>query len=98
MNNSSMYDIIRHPVITEKTTIMSEQGKYVFDVLSSANKTSIKGAVEAIFGVKVSKVNILNVKGKVKRFKGILGVRQGYKKAIITVLDGQVIDFSGGVK
>lgn len=98
MNNSNIYDIIRSPVITEKTTIMSEQGKYVFDVLSSANKATVKSAVEAIFGVKVAKVNILNVKGKVKRFKGILGLRQGYKKAIITVLDGQVIDFAGGVK
>lgn len=98
MNNSNIYDIIRSPVVTEKTTIMSEQGKYVFDVLASANKTTVKNAVEAIFGVKVAKVNILNVKGKVKRFKGILGLRQGYKKAIITVLDGQVIDFAGGVK
>ena len=77
---------------------MSEIGKYVFEVAEFANKGMVKKAVEEIFGVKVQKVNVLNVKGKKKRFKGINGWRSGYKKAMVTLQGDQTIDFAAGVK
>jgi large subunit ribosomal protein L23 len=98
MTSYVLYDVIRRPVITEKSTIMSEYRKYVFEVAGFANKTMIKKAVEEIFRVKVDKVNVLNVKGKKKRFKGIVGWRSGYKKAMVTLQDNQNIDFAAGVK
>lgn len=94
----SQYDLIRKPLITEKTTILSEQNKYVFQVTTCASKPLIKKAVEAIFEVKVKSVNVLNQKGKVKKFKGTLGRRSDIKKAIVTLENGYNIDFTGGVK
>lgn len=96
--NYNLYDIIRNPIITEKTTMLSEYRKYTFKVLQDANKELVKKAVELVFGVKVQKVNILNLKGKTKRFKGIMGRRSDTKKAIVTLEKNQSIDLAGGVK
>lgn len=92
------YDLIRKPIITEKSTFLGEQGKYVFEVSKDATKPLIKKAVENIFEVKVTSVNILNQKGKVKKFKGTLGRRSDVKKAIVSLEKGSSIDFSGVVK
>ena len=94
----SSFDIIKFPLVTEKTTILSEQGKYVFAVDSGATKDGVAKAIENIFSVKVQAVNILNVKGKTKRFKGRMGKRSDVKKAIVTLEKDNVIDFTGGVK
>lgn len=97
MSKFSNYDVIRAPVVTEKSTLASENGQVVFDVAMSATKTQIKEAVEALFSVKVKAVNTLVRKGKVKRFRNSLGVRNDVKKAIVTLVDGQSIDISTGV-
>lgn len=93
----SKYDLIRSPVITEKSTILGEFGKYTFEVSSRATKASVKAAIEDIFDVKVTNVNILNKKGKVKRFRGVLGRRSDSKKAVVTLEKDQTIDFAGGI-
>ena len=72
--------------------------KYVFEVSPSSNKPSIKKAIEEIFGVKVKAVNVLNQKGKVKRFRGIMGRRSDVKKAIVTLEKDHTIDLAGGIK
>ncbi|HWA17978.1 MAG TPA: 50S ribosomal protein L23 [Devosia sp.] len=97
MSKFSNYDVIRSPVVTEKSTLASENGQVVFDVAIDATKTEIKTAVEALFSVKVKAVNTLVRKGKVKRFRNSLGVRNDVKKAIVTLVDGQSIDISTGV-
>lgn len=96
--NAAMYDIIRRPVVTEKATMASEFGKVVFHVSDCATKVQVKKAVEALFDVKVTKVNTLNTKGKEKRFRGMVGQRSGYKKAVVTLAEGQTIDAMAGVK
>lgn len=95
---SYYYDLIKTPIITEKSTALSEQNKYTFEVSKFAEKSSIKVAIEKIFEVKVEKVNILNIKGKKKRFKGIWGRQSDVKKAIVTLKKDCTIDLSGGVK
>ncbi|SHG44752.1 LSU ribosomal protein L23P [Kaistia soli DSM 19436] len=97
MSNPTHYDIIRSPVLSEKSTIATEQGKVVFNVLKSATKPEIKAAVEALFKVKVTGVNTLVRKGKVKRFRGIVGKQSDLKKAIVTLAEGQSIDVSTGL-
>ena len=97
MSKFSNYDIIRSPVVTEKSTLASEHGQIVFDVAIDATKSDIKAAVEGLFSVKVKAVNTLVRKGKVKRFRNQLGVRNDTKKAIVTLVDGQSIDISTGV-
>ena len=91
------YDTILAPVITEKATYLSEQNKVVFRVADDATKDEIAAAVEALFKVKVTKVNTLNVKGKTKRFRGRVGPRSDVKKAIVTLADGQSIDITTGL-
>lgn len=98
MSVKSHFDLIVRPLITEKATICAESGKYIFEVSSSANKVNVKKAIEKIFEVKVSKVNIINQVGKLKRFKGVIGKRSGYKKAVVTLESGSAIDVVGGVK
>ncbi len=97
MSKFTNYDIIRSPVVTEKSTLASEHGQIVFDVAVNATKSDIKAAVEGLFSVKVKAVNTLVRKGKVKRFRNTLGVRNDTKKAIVTLVDGQSIDISTGV-
>ena len=94
---AAMYDTLLRPVITEKSMMSSEGGKVVFTVPLSATKEDIKAAVEAIFNVKVEKVNTVTQAGKVKRFRGYEGVRSDYKKAVITLADGQNIDVTAGI-
>jgi len=91
------YDIIRRPIITEKANIAAENSKFIFEVLVSADKVIIKKAVEAIFNVKVTQINISNSPAKIKFYKGREGVRKGYKKAVVTLQQGQTIDFTAGV-
>ena len=95
---SKSFDVIRNPIITEKSTLLSEHNKYVFSVLPDSNKLDIRRAIEKIFSVTVTSVRVMNVKGKVKRFKGRKGFTKGYKKAIITLKEGDVIDYEIGIK
>lgn len=92
-----MYEIITAPHITEKATLGSENGQVTFKVPLSATKPKIKQAVEALFDVKVKAVNTLVQKGKTKRFKGIEGKRSDFKKAVITLEEGQTIDMGAGI-
>lgn len=91
------YDIIRAPVITEKSTLGSEHGQVTFRVSMDASKPEIKAAVEKLFDVKVKAVNTLRQKGKIKIFRGRRGKRADYKKAIVTLEEGQAIDVTTGV-
>ena len=81
------HDIILRPWITEKTMAMKEQKRYAFVVDKRSNKTEIKNAIEAIFGVKVAKVNTINMRGKNKRMGRFEGKRPDWKKAIVTLKD-----------
>ncbi|MGH6922973.1 MAG: 50S ribosomal protein L23 [Propylenella sp.] len=91
------YDTVIAPVITEKSTLASEHGKVVFRVAEKATKPEIKAAVEALFNVKVTAVNTLNRAGKSKRFRGVAGKQKGYKKAVVTLAEGQAIDVTTGL-
>ncbi len=97
MIRERMYDVILAPVVTEKSTQGSEHNQVTFRVPRTATKPEIKAGVEALFGVKVTKVNTINMRGKVKRFKGRLGKRADYKKAIVTLAEGDSIDITTGV-
>ena len=97
MNKLAAYDIVRNPVVTEKSTMASEYNQVVFDVAIDASKTDIKAAVEQLFSVKVKAVNTLVRKGKVKRFRGTVGRQSDVKKAIVTLADGQSIDVATGL-
>jgi len=91
------YDVILSPVITEKSTLVSEANQVIFKVAPKANKTDIKAAVEALFNVKVKAVNTLNRAGKRKVFKGIRAVQSDTKRAIVTLEDGYSIDVTTGL-
>ena len=97
MNKLAMYDVIVAPVVTEKSTRVSEYNQVVFKVRKEATKPQIKAAVEGLFGVKVMAVNTLIQKGKMKRFKGRVGFRSDVKKAIVTLAEGQNIDVTTGI-
>lgn len=91
------YDVVRRPVITEKATMASEDGKVIFEVAIDATKKEIAEAVQELFKVEVTKVNTIVTKGKAKRFRGIPGKRKDVKKAIVTLADGQSIDVTTGL-
>ncbi len=91
------YDVIRKPIITEKSTMASENGAVVFEVAIDSSKPQIKEAVETLFGVKVKAVNTTITKGKNKRFRGIKGTRKDVKKAYVTLEEGNTIDVSTGL-
>jgi large subunit ribosomal protein L23 len=96
MNQERIYQVLVSPHISEKSTILAEENsQHVFDVAADATKSEVKTAVEEIFKVKVDKVRILNVKGKIKRFGGRLGKRSDSRKAYITLADGNDIDLAG---
>ena len=97
MNKINLYDSILNPLITEKSTKLSEMNKVVFKVNSSANKRSVKKNIEKIFKVNVVKVNIINKQRRIKTVKGKKVKVQGYKKAIITLKKGQNIDLTTGI-
>lgn len=94
---NSPYDIIRAPVITEKSTIASENNQVIFKVALHADKKRIKQAVETLFDVKVQSVNTLRRKGKVKRLRGIVGKQNDVKQAIVTLAEGHSIDVTTGL-
>ena len=91
------FDVLLSPHITEKATLLSEQNKVVFKIALDASKDEVASAVEAIYNVKVTKVNTIVTKGKTKRFKGIMGRRNDVKKAIVTLAEGQSIDVTTGL-
>ena len=91
------YDVVLSPVITEKTTLLSEHNAVVFRVAQDATKPAIKAAVEALFNVSVTKVNTLVTKGKTKRWKGRPYTRSDVKKAVVTLAEGQSIDVTSGI-
>jgi large subunit ribosomal protein L23 len=93
-----LYDVIQRPVITEKATMFAEQNKVVFRISPTADKSDVKRAVEALFGVNVTKVNTISVKGKAKRFRGRNGQRSDFRKAVVTLKEGQSIDIAAGLK
>ena len=91
------YDVVLAPHITEKSTMVSEHNAVVFKVASDASKPEIKAAIEALFGVNVTNVNTIVTKGKSKRWKGRPYERSDFKKAIITLAEGQSIDVTSGI-
>jgi large subunit ribosomal protein L23 len=94
MREEELYDVIRAPLVTEKSTLVSENNQVIFTVAINASKPDIKEAVERLFNVKVLAVNTLVRKGKVKRFRGVKGRQSDFKKAIITLQEGQTIDIT----
>ena len=86
-------DIIIRPLITEKSTTLMAEGKYVFEVAKAANKIEIAKTISQIFNVKVVSVNTVNVEGKVKRMGRSIGKRSDYKKAIVKLAAGETIEF-----
>ena len=97
MTDLRHYDVIVSPAITEKSTMASEQNQVVFNVAKKATKPEFKAAVETLFGVKVTAVNTLVRKGKVKRFRGTVGRQGDVKKAVVTLADGDSIDVATGL-
>jgi large subunit ribosomal protein L23 len=94
----SSFDILRRPIVTEKSTHQGEIGnKVVFEILPKATKNDVKLAMKEVFSVVVEKVNIINLPAKTKRFKGTIGHRSGTKKAIITLKAGETLNFFDGV-
>ncbi len=97
ISGERLHQLILAPVVSEKSTRVAEkQNEAVFKVLRNAKKPEIKEAVEKLFNVKVEEVRTLNVKGKIKRFGGSVGVRSDWKKAYVTLAAGQEIDFLAG--
>ena len=97
ISQERMYEVIRSPVVTEKTTFISEYNQIVFNVAIDSNKSEIKQAIEGLFKVKVKSVNTLRQNGKIKRFKGTVGKRPESKKAFVTLEEGNSIDITTGI-
>ena len=91
------YEVLRRPIVTEKSTALAAQGKYVFEVLPDANKPQIREAVERAFNVHVQNVNTLMVRGKLKRHGRRIGRQKSWKKAIVTLATGDTIELFEGV-
>ena len=97
MDKIHLYDKILSPMVTEKSTNLSEQNKIVFKVHTGANKTNLKKNIEKIFKVNVTKINIINKQNRTKLAKGKKVKVSGFKKAIITLKKGQSIDLTTGI-
>jgi len=97
ISKERLYGVVIGPVVTEKSTMIGAHNQVTFRVAMTASKPEIKAAVEGLFGVKVQAVNTLRVKGKEKRFRGVLGRRKDYKKAVVTLAEGQSIDMTAGI-
>jgi len=96
MNQERMYQVLLAPHVSEKSTLLAEEkNQHVFRVASDATRSEVKTAVEQIFKVKVERVRIMNVKGKVKRFGGRIGKRSGMRKAYVTLAAGNDIELAG---
>ena len=97
MSNNRLMNVLLAPRVTEKSTRVGEQSnQYVFRVVTDAEKSEVRDAVEMLFGVNVESVRIVNVKGKTKAFRNRQGKRSDWKKAYVRVQEGQAIDFLGG--
>ena len=92
----NVYEIIKRPIVTEKTTMSQDDHQYVFEVDLRANKHQVRDAVEKLFDVNVTRVNTAVMAGKRKRFGRVFGKRSNWKKAIVTVREGDTIDFYVG--
>lgn len=92
MSTEHLLNILRAPHISEKSARLQESNSYVFEVASTATKADVKAAVEELFNVKVKAVNVVNVKGKTKPFRNRTGRRSDWRKAYVSLLDGQTID------
>src|ERR1700693_3141301 len=97
LTRQRMYDIIRAPGITEKATPASDHNQVIFRVALDATKREVKAAVEGLFAVKVDAVNTIRVEGKSKRFRGKPGRRSDYKRAIVTLAEGERGDVNTGI-
>ena len=97
MNQERIYKVLLGPHVSEKASLAAERGQVVFRVAPDATKPEIKQAVEKLFGVKVKAVNTLVQAGKTKRFRGRPGRRSDFKKAIVTLVEGQQIDLTAGI-
>ena len=98
ISSEKVFEIIRNPLISEKTTFVSQFNYYVFKVAPKSTKPEIKQAVEKLFNVKVLSVNTLNQNGKVKKFRNIIGKRPNFKKAFVKLAEGNTIDTTVEVK
>ncbi len=94
----ALYEVIRKPVVTEKSTMAGEFNKVTFMIAPDATKKTVKESVEALFGVEVVKVNTINTQGKTKRFRGRIGKRNDRRKAVVTLKEGQSIDLAAEIK
>lgn len=92
-----LWEVLRKPIVTEKSTQLQAQNKYVFAVATDANKAQIKQAVEKAFDVTVKAVNVISVHGKMRRMGRHAGHQSDWKKAVVTLLPGQKIEFFEGV-
>ena len=90
--------IIKSPIMTEKSTNLNQFNKYSFVVSRKSTSSEIKQAIETVFKVKVEKINTLVIRGKLKSFKGSIGYKKDYKKAIVTLAEGNTIDSSLEIK
>ena len=97
MNKIHLFDKILSPLVTEKSTNLSEQNKIVFRVPTKANKKNLKTNIEKIFKVNVTKINMINKKNRIKLTRGRKVKVSGFKKAIVTLKKGQSIDLTTGV-
>ncbi len=98
LSTQKMFEIIRNPLVSEKSTFVSQFNYYVFKVSPKSSKPEIKQAVEKLFNVKVISVNTLNQDGKIKKFRNIKGKRPDFKKAFVKLAEGNTIDASVEVK
>jgi len=97
ISRERLYELVRRPIVTEKSTLGSEHNQVAFEVPLDARKPEIKAAIEGLFKVKVTAVNTLRQKGKSKRFRGRLGTRSDLKKAYVTLAEGHSIDVTTGI-
>ncbi len=98
VSTERIFEIIRNPLISEKSTYVSQFNYYVFKVSTKSTKPEIKQAIEKLFSVKVLSVNTLNQNGKLKKFRNILGKRPNFKKAFVKLAEGNTIDTTVEVK
>ena len=95
MNAEKILMVLKSPHTSERTTLLADKlNQYTFEVLKTANKLEIKHAVEKMFNVKVKNVTVMNVKGKQKRFRQMIGKRSDWKKALVSLEQGHEIDFT----
>ncbi len=95
MNKERLMQVIRAPIVSEKTSLVQEKSnQFVFEVASDATKGDVKAAVEVLFNVKVDSVNVVNVRGKSRAFRGRLGKRSDWRKAYVRLSQGQTIDLT----